>query len=127
MGMLTRRRVLAAQSSYYLGTGLWPLLDRRSFEAVTGPKTDFWLVETVGAMVAAIGAGLALAARRDRLPDELRVTAITAAAGLGLVDLVNVARGRIRPVYLADAAVEGLLVAVLLADGRDAAPAGPEK
>ena len=86
MGMLTRRRVLAAQSSYYLGTGLWPLLDRRSFEAVTGPKTDFWLVETVGAMVAAIGAGLALAARRDRLPDELRVTAITAAAGLGLVD-----------------------------------------
>jgi hypothetical protein len=45
------------QAAYYLMTGLWPLFHRRSFEAVTGPKTDYWLVRTVGVLVAAIGGG----------------------------------------------------------------------
>lgn len=37
-----------AQGLYDLGTGLWPLLHRRSFLAVTGSKTDWGLVQTVG-------------------------------------------------------------------------------
>ena len=35
------RRVAQVQSVYYLFTGVWPLLFRRSFEAITGRKQEF--------------------------------------------------------------------------------------
>jgi hypothetical protein len=42
----------------------------------------------------------------------MRTAAICAAIAFGAIDLVEVARGRIRPVYLVDAAAEaGLLAA----------------
>jgi len=72
-------------------------------EAVTGPTVDFWLVRTVGINVAAIGAGLAVAIRRGTLSPEMRATAMVAAAGLGVVDAIYVAKRRIRSVYLLDA------------------------
>ncbi len=34
-----------------MATGLWPLVHRRSFEAVTGRKTYWWLVNTVGSLL----------------------------------------------------------------------------
>ena len=107
------RTAVALQAAYYLTTGIWPLVHRRSFEAVTGPKTDFWLVQTVGAVVAAIGAGLALAVRRGDLSTELRTTGALAAGGLAAIDVVYATRGRISSVYLADAALEGLFIAAL--------------
>ncbi len=110
---MNSRGVAALQAGYYIGTGLWPLAHRRSFERLTGPKTDFWLAQTVGATVVAIGVGLAHAATGRRpVARELRTVAIGSAVGLALVDLVFVARGRIAPVYLVDAAAEtALLVA----------------
>jgi hypothetical protein len=54
------RMSLGVQSGYYVATGVWPLLNRQSFEAITGRKVDFWLVQTVGVTLAAIGAGLSL-------------------------------------------------------------------
>lgn len=99
------------QAAFYIGTGVWPVLHRRSFERVTGRKTDFWLAQTVGVTVAAIGAGLAhAAAQRRPVSPELRTVAMTSAAGLALIDLVFVGRGRISPVYLLDAAAEAVLV-----------------
>jgi hypothetical protein len=50
--------VAALQATFYVGTGIWPLVQRRSFERVTGPKADFWLAQTVGVTVAAVGLGL---------------------------------------------------------------------
>ncbi|MGQ0534782.1 MAG: hypothetical protein ACT4PT_01775 [Methanobacteriota archaeon] len=38
------RLVASVQTAYYLAMGGWPLVHRASFEAVTGPKTDDWLV-----------------------------------------------------------------------------------
>lgn len=110
---MNSNRVAALQAGYYIGTGLWPLAHRRSFERLTGPKTDFWLAQTVGVTVVAIGIGLAQAAARRRpVTEELRTVAIGTATGLALIDLTFVARRRIAPVYLADAAVEtALLVA----------------
>jgi hypothetical protein len=109
---VTARHVASVQAAFYLGTGIWPLLHRRSFERVTGRKTDFWLAQTVGLTVAAIGMGLAQAvSRRGRVPPELRTVAATTAAGLALVDISFVARGRISAIYLADAAAEAALVA----------------
>jgi hypothetical protein len=95
--------IAAGQGAYYLGTGVWPLISMRTFESVTGPKTDKWLVKTVGVLVAAIGASLLLSARRRRVPPEVRFLAMASAAGLTAIDVAYVARGRIAPVYLLDA------------------------
>jgi hypothetical protein len=109
---VTGRHVASLQGAFYVGTGVWPLLHRESFERLTGPKVDFWLAQTVGVTVAAIGAGLAHAASRRRaVPRELRTVAMTSAAGLTLIDLIFVARRRISPIYLLDAAAETALLA----------------
>src|SRR4051812_38746920 len=102
------RRVAAVQTAYYAVTGVWPLVHKPSFEIVTGPKRDgeWWLVETVGLLVTALGAGLGLAAATDRVTPELAVAAAGAAASLAAVDVVYVWKGRIAPTYLGDAAVE---------------------
>jgi hypothetical protein len=112
---MTTRHVAATQAAFYLGTGVWPLLHRRSFEQVTGRKTDFWLAQTVGLTVAAIGIGLAQAVSRRRgVPAELRTVATMSAASLALVDVAFVTRGRISKIYLADAAAEVALIAAWL-------------
>ena len=109
---MTGRHVAALQALFYVGTGLWPVLHRRSFECVTGPKTDFWLAQTVGVMVAAIGVGLGQAASRPRpVARELWTVAVGSAVGLAIMDLVLVTRRRICSVYLLDAAAETALVA----------------
>ena len=40
---MRRRRVLALQGAYYAATGVAPFVSRRAFEAVTGPKLEWWL------------------------------------------------------------------------------------
>lgn len=96
-------RLLGAQAVYYLGTGLWSVCHRRSFEAVSGPKRDYWLVRTVGALAAVIGASLAAAARDA---PENGVLTVGSAAAFGAVDVAYAAPGRISRVYLVDAAVQ---------------------
>jgi hypothetical protein len=125
----TRRRAARLQAGYYILTGIWPLAHRRSFERVTGPKVDFWLVRTVGVLVTAIGGGLALGARRSISP-ELEATAIAAALGLAAVDVAEVARGHISRIYLVDAVFELALAVTWRAGMRGRAvlaetPRGP--
>jgi hypothetical protein len=101
-------RVLAA---YYLAAGLWPVVHLASFEAVTGAKTDDWLVRTVGWLAAAIGVALwSGAARADRTARVLAFSAIAAFTG---VDVKYVLDGTLRAVYLADAATELAMAAWL--------------
>jgi hypothetical protein len=109
------RRILAFQSTYYVLTGLWPVAHYRSFEAVTGPKTDDWLVHTVGLLAFVIGATLGVAVARNhiRAPDII-VLAVGAALAFAGIDLWYGLPGQIAPIYLADAAVELGLVAALV-------------
>jgi hypothetical protein len=100
------RKLALIQGLVYLATGIWPLLDMVSFQLVTGPKTDLWLVRTVGVLVAVVGGVLLLSYRSRRLTDELIVLAMGCALGLGAIDLVYSLSGRISAVYLADAAAE---------------------
>jgi hypothetical protein len=111
-----RRRVIAAQALYYVVTGLWPLFHLRSFEAVTGPKTDDWLVHTVGLLAAAIGASLGTAVlRRQTQGAVVSTLATTSAFAFAAIDLWYGLSGRIPPIYLADAAAQlGLIVLLLL-------------
>ncbi len=107
----SRTRLAYVHGGFYLVTGIWPLLSMRTFEAITGPKVDRWLVKTAGILITAVGLGLTLAARRDRVTPEIAVTGVGAAVGLTAVDVIYVSRGRISPVYLLDAAAElGLIV-----------------
>jgi hypothetical protein len=108
------RAVAAVQSVYFLTTGLWPLVHMQSFLAVTGPKEDIWLVETVGVLVSAIGAGLGLAAYRSRVPLEIALIAIGSGLGLAIIDSVYVARERISRIYLLDVAIEACLIGAWL-------------
>lgn len=114
MALADTRPVLVAQGGYFVATGLLPFVSRRAFEAVTGPKREWWLVQTVGALVTvAGGALLASAARQEAAPPELIGVAAGSAAALAAIDVVYVAKGRIAPSYLADAAVELALFAGL--------------
>ena len=101
----------AAQAAYFVATGIAPFVSRRAFEAVTGPKREWWLVQTTGGLVTAVGGGLALAARSGRVTPELALVAAGSAAALAAIDVVAVAGRRISPVYLADAAIEAAFLA----------------
>jgi hypothetical protein len=104
-------KIALAQGAFYLATGLWPLIDIDSFQAVTGPKMDLWLVRTVGVLVAVIGAVLVFAARRRTIGAEIMLLAVGSALGLTAIDIIYVLSGTISPIYLADAVAELGLVA----------------
>jgi hypothetical protein len=105
------RRLARLMGWYYLVTGIWPLLHIRSFEWITGRKTDKWLVKAVGALITVTGRTLLLAAKRDRVGPEVATLAAGNAVALTAVDVVYVAKRRIRPVYLLDAVLEIALLA----------------
>lgn len=99
------------QGIYFFVTGVWPLLHIASFVAVTGPKVDLWLVKTVGALIAVVGATLVLGARRRSVGPELAFLAVASAASLGAVDVIYALADRIWDIYLLDAVAEaGLIV-----------------
>jgi hypothetical protein len=110
---MTRRTTLGAQGAYYLVTGIAPFVSRAGFEAVTGRKREWWLVQTVGVVVTAIGAGLVSAAARDRITPEITMIAAGAAAGLGAIDVAYAARRRIAPSYFVDAVAQAATLAAL--------------
>jgi hypothetical protein len=112
------RALALGQGLFYTATGVWPLLSRRSFESVTGPKTDWWLVQTVGLLVTAIGGTLTIAGAAGRAGSDLRRLAVASALGLAAIDIVHSTRGRISKVYLLDAAGELCLAAAWVAFTR---------
>ncbi|HEU4828652.1 MAG TPA: hypothetical protein VFT04_05615 [Gemmatimonadales bacterium] len=115
------RLILGGQALYYILTGIWPVVHMGSFEAVTGPKVDDWLVQMVGLLAATTGIALAAAVRARRWGTEVRTLAILSALSFTAVDLRYALSGRISPIYLADAGVELVLVALLagaIARGR---------
>jgi len=98
-----------AQGAFDVVTGVWPIVHLRSFEAVTGPKPEGWLVKTVGALITVIGGALLSGGLRRRVSPELMLLAAGSAAALAAVDVIYSPQ-RISPVYLLDAALEGVIV-----------------
>jgi drug/metabolite transporter (DMT)-like permease len=94
-------------------------VDIDSFQRVTGPKQDLWLVKTVGALVAVIGASLIVAGRRRTNPTDVAILAAGSALALATIDVTYVRKGRISPIYLADAAAEYVLLAALTTEVWD--------
>src|SRR5688572_15618498 len=103
--------ILATAQAIYFGvTGIWPLVSMRTFEAVTGPKIDKWLVKTVGLLVLAVAIVLGIGAWRRNIGLELGLLAITSAGFLGAIDVVYVAKRVIAKIYLVDAVLEAGLI-----------------
>jgi hypothetical protein len=100
------------QGAFYVLTGAWPLVHMPSFLAVTGDKTDLWLVRMVGALAVVIGAALLVAGRQRRLTPEVVVLAVGATASFIAIDLLYA--WRFSPAYLVDAGVEAVLAGLLL-------------
>jgi hypothetical protein len=98
--------IAVAQGITYIATGLWPVVHLRSFEAVTGPKLEGWLVKTVGLLVTAIGATLLVGRSDPGAERTIRVLGMTSAAALAGVDVYYAGKRRIKRVYFADAALE---------------------
>jgi hypothetical protein len=117
------RMTAVAQGVYYVLTGVWGVVELDSFQAVTGPKVELWLVRTVGVLVTAIGAALLVAVRRGEIAAEEAVLGVGSALGLAAIDVSYVLAGRIPPIYLADAALELVLVVLWVAGLRRARPA----
>jgi hypothetical protein len=114
-----RWRLLAFQSGYYGVTGIWPILHLPSFEAITGPKTEDWLVHMVGLLAVAIGVVLGVATARNRVRSpEVVLLAATSAAAFAAIDLWYGSSGRISPVYLTDAGLQICLIGGLLLTRR---------
>jgi hypothetical protein len=121
--IVARYRLLWLQGGYFFCTGIWPLLSIRTFQAVTGPKTDHlptgregdhWLVMTVGSLISGIGVTLLHAAWHRTGDNSPVVLALISAVALMSIDVIYVSRGVIAPIYLADAAAEGILIGLWL-------------
>lgn len=97
-----------AQGWYYLLGGLWWLVHPRSFAAVAGPKPDRFQTDVTAGLFTAAGAALLVGATSVP-PAAVRVLG----AGCGLACLVVDLRHRpdIRPVFLADAALNAAFAA----------------
>jgi hypothetical protein len=98
--------VARAQGTFNIAFGLWPLIHRRSFEGVFGPKRDYWIAATVALLLVGNGTVQLLNASTPEGVAFSKRLGMTTAAALAGVDVVNVARGRIRSTYLVDAAAE---------------------
>jgi hypothetical protein len=104
------RLIAIIQGLYFLLTGVWPLISIRTFQMVTGPKTDLWLVKTVGLLIAVIGLVLIVAGWRGQVSFEVVLLGTGSAAALAAIDIIYVLRGRIHPIYLMDAIAEIVVI-----------------
>ena len=102
--------VALVQGVYFFITGIWPILSMSTFLKVTGPKTDLWLVKTVGVILAVIGAVLVIAQVKAEINTSLIVLAIGSALGLAVTEFIYVAKRVIPPIYLGDAFAELILI-----------------
>jgi hypothetical protein len=77
---------------------------------VTGPKTDIWLVKTVGLLLMVTGCVLILAGYRRRIVLETVILAAGNALALLAIEVIYWLNGTISAIYLVDAVIEGLLI-----------------
>ena len=102
--------IALVQGIYFFVSGIWPILSMGTFLKITGPKTDLWLVKTVGIILAVIGAVLIYAQINAEINSAIIILAIGSALSLALVEFVYVAKRVISPIYLADAIIELILI-----------------
>jgi len=104
------KRLLRLTGGFYFLTGIWPVVHIHSFMEVTGPKTDIWLVKTVGLLITALSIGLLRSSFRNVVQPDLVLVVLGFAGFLTAVDIYYNITDVIAPVYLTDAVAEILLI-----------------
>jgi len=115
---MRNRRLLAlrVQAAYYVASGTWPLVSRRSFETITGRKQDWWLVQMVGLLAMTNGIAIGVAALEEP-PSRVTLTlSLLSACSFAAIDIIHALKGTISSVYLADAAIEAAIIAAIVAE-----------
>lgn len=118
---MSARRLAAWHCAYLVATGVWPLVDRRSFEAVTGPKEDFWLARTVGGLAAVCGVALGVAVSEGRRTRPATALALGTAVVFTAADL-RAARTESRA-YLGDVLLQAMFARAWTTGWEDEGPA----
>lgn len=106
-GTSAARRVAQAHAAYYVATGIWSILHRRSFERVTGRKHEYWLVRTVGALAVAVGTALGAAATTGR---RRQGSLLAVSSGLAFIASDLQAARSVSRIYLGDAVLHLILL-----------------
>jgi len=108
------RLTLQIQTIYYLVTAVWPLVDMDSFMAVSGQKTDIWLVKTVAVLLLAISCSFIaqLIAKTNPWPVSMLATACCTV--LIVIDCYYALSDIISNVYLVDAGVQSVFLLLWL-------------
>jgi hypothetical protein len=106
--------IALVQAIYFGVTGIWPIVHMRSFMAITGPKSDIWLVKTVAVLIIAISIPLGASALHRNVTIDLLLLAIGSSLGLTAIDVIYVARKTIAKIYLLDALAEVILIVAWL-------------
>lgn len=112
--------ILKAQLIYYHLTALWPFVHIKSFMAVTGPKTDIWLVKTISVLLLAIANTLTVAVYLENAESAMAIClSVSCCIGLIAIDIFYVVKRVISKVYLLDALAELMILIawVSLPDG----------
>ena len=111
--MMVRRKpvlLLWLHGIYFALPSIWPLVHMPSFLAVTGPKTDLWLVQTVAVLLLIISLVFITAALTGEYQPYLGVLAVGSTAGMAFVDIYFATNNVIWDTYLLDAGGELLLL-----------------
>ena len=114
------RKVAGFHAGYLLLTGVWPVVHRRSFEALTGRKEDFWLVRTVGGLAVACGLAMGTAVIRGRRPPEVQILAGAQAVIFVLADIYAAANQS--RIYLTDVGIQAVCLPAWFAPWEDPQP-----
>jgi hypothetical protein len=104
--MKSHNSLLTAQGTYYLITASWPLVDIDSFLFVTGPKTDVWLVKTVGALLIPVSLTMLAGVRSKKNSTPPIVLATTSALAFLFIDFYYSLTGVISTVYMIDGVLQ---------------------
>jgi len=95
---------------YFALPSIWPLVHMPSFLAVTGPKTDLWLVQTVAVLLLVISSVFITAALYGEYQTYLGVLAVGSTVAMAGVDIYFATQDVIWDTYLIDAVGEILLL-----------------
>lgn len=99
------RLLIGLHAAYLLIGGAWPMVHMSSFEAVTGPKDEHWLVRSVAGILLVISITLFAQLGKGRIEYAAITTAMGASFVLAVVGFITVMAGVISPIYLADGAM----------------------
>lgn len=106
--------IIFIQGFYYLLTGLWPIFSSSTFQKVTGPKEDVWLVKTVGAIITVVGSALLASVLLDEITASTLILSIESIIVFMIVDINYVVKKIIPPIYLVDAVTQFVLFILIL-------------